>query len=91
MERGRDEHDIGGTSQTGRAWRDLEVEVGYDPHAGVYYVASSDIPGLNVETTTFETLLEVALDAAPDLLDGVKEPTRINFRRTVALTPDHGR
>jgi hypothetical protein len=35
---------------------------------GVWYVQSSDIPGLNAEAPTLDALVEVITDLAPDLI-----------------------
>jgi hypothetical protein len=46
------------------------VLVGFDEAEHRYYVIESDIPGLHVETETFEEFVEVTKDFAPDLLGG---------------------
>lgn len=48
--------------------RNLNVYVSVDADAKVWFVESSDIPGLNVEATTFEKLVEIVIDAAPELI-----------------------
>ena len=40
-----------------------------DADANVWFVESSDIPGLNVEAASFEALVEIVLDAAPELIE----------------------
>ena len=91
MERGREEHGTEGAAQGGSSWVTLNVEVGYDDTSKVYYVISSDIPGLNIETPTFDAFVDVAVDAAPDLLIDIGRPTRITFKQVVELTPSDGR
>ena len=91
MERGREDHNMEGASQGGPpAWRSFDVDVGYDNKAKVYFVITSDIPGLNVETKTFEALVEIVMDAAPDLL-GESGRAHINFKTLVDLISSDGR
>ena len=47
---------------------DLNIVVARDVEAKVWFVESSDIPGLNVEADSFEALVEIVLDAAPELI-----------------------
>lgn len=61
------------------------VNVAFDATTGRYYVDSSDIPGLNVEAASFEDLVEIARDAAPDLLGSRAAGCKISFRRDVVL------
>jgi hypothetical protein len=44
----------------------FNITVAHDE--GVWYVQSSDIPGLNAEAPTLDTLVEVITDLAPDLI-----------------------
>jgi hypothetical protein len=61
------------------------VTVGYDEAAHRYYVISSDIPGLNVETDTFEEFVEVVQDVVPDLVGDRATGAKIKFEREIAL------
>jgi hypothetical protein len=61
------------------------VLVGFDEAEHRYYVLDSDIPGLHVETATFEEFIEVAKDFAPDLIEDRATGAKIAFRRDVAL------
>jgi len=61
------------------------VSVGYDETEHRYFVISSDIPGLNVETSTFEELVEVVKDFAPDLVGDRIAGAKIKFEREIAL------
>jgi len=61
------------------------VVVGFDEAAHRYFVQSSDIPGLHIETGTFEEFVEIARDFAPDLLGAQAAGATIEFRREVAL------
>jgi hypothetical protein len=44
------------------------VTVSHDAKEGVWYVQDSEVPGLNAEAPTFDALVEVIFDLAPDLL-----------------------
>jgi predicted RNase H-like HicB family nuclease len=48
---------------------EFNVVVSRDAEAKVWFVESSDIPGLNVEAASFEALVEIVLDAAPELIE----------------------
>jgi hypothetical protein len=61
------------------------VTVGYDEAARRYYVLSSDIPGLNVETDTFKEFVEVVQDVVPDLVGDHATGAKIKFEREIAL------
>jgi hypothetical protein len=61
------------------------VTVGYDEAARRCYVISSDIPGLNVETDTFEEFVEVVQDVVPDLVGDHATGAKIKFEREIAL------
>lgn len=61
------------------------VLVGFDEAEHRYYVLDSDIPGLHVETETFEEFIEVTRDFAPDLIGDSAAGAKIEFRREVAL------
>ena len=47
---------------------ELTVTVSHDELEGVWYVESSDVPGLNAEAATLEALIEVVADLAPELV-----------------------
>lgn len=47
----------------------LNVTVQHDDQEGVWYVLSSDVPGLHAEAPTLDTLVEVIADLTPDLVD----------------------
>jgi predicted RNase H-like HicB family nuclease len=49
--------------------RTFNVFVSHDTKEGVWFVESSDIPGLNAEAQSYEQLVEVVLDLAPELID----------------------
>jgi hypothetical protein len=47
---------------------ELRVTVHHDITEGVWFVASSDIPGLNAEAPTYDSLVEAIVDLAPELI-----------------------
>jgi hypothetical protein len=61
------------------------VSVGFDEAEHRYYVLESDIPGLHVETETFEEFVEVTKDFAPDLIGDRAVGAKIEFKREVVL------
>jgi predicted RNase H-like HicB family nuclease len=46
----------------------LAVNVSHDKQEHVWYVLSSDIPGLHAEAETLDELVAVISDVAPDLI-----------------------
>jgi hypothetical protein len=46
------------------------VTAQYDAEHGIYRTLTSDIPGLNVETSSMDAFIDVVLDVAPDLVPG---------------------
>ena len=48
--------------------RALAVNVAHDAAEGIWYVLSSDIPGLNAEASSLDALVEIISDIAPDLI-----------------------
>ena len=61
------------------------VIVGFDEAEHRYYVLSSDIPGLHIETDRFEQFIEIAKDFAPDLVGDQATGAKMEFKREVAL------
>jgi hypothetical protein len=61
------------------------VLVGFDEAEHRYFVIDSDIPGLHVETSTFEEFIEITKDFAPDLVGSRAAGAKIEFKREVAL------
>ena len=61
------------------------VHVGYDAGESRYYVLSSDIPGLHVESSSFEEFIDIARDLAPDLVGHPMAGSSISFQRVVEL------
>lgn len=61
------------------------VNVGFDEAEHRYYVISSEIPGLWVETDTFEEFVEVSMDFVPDFLGEKAIGAKIEFKREVAF------
>jgi hypothetical protein len=46
----------------------IDVNAVHDEEAGVWFVESSDLPGLNVEAATLDELVTIVADLAPDLI-----------------------
>jgi hypothetical protein len=47
----------------------LQVIVSHDRENGVWFVTDSDIPGLNAEADSFDALVAVVTDLAPELIE----------------------
>lgn len=54
----------------------IVVKAAYDPEAKVWFVEESDLPGLNVETDTIETMIQQLPLAIADLLENTEEGAR---------------
>ena len=52
----------------------IVVKAAYDPDAQVWFVESSDLPGLNVEAATVEALQAQVPLAVADLLEASGQP-----------------
>ena len=61
------------------------VHVGHDVEQGVYYVLSSDIPGLNVEARSFVDFVDITRDLAPDLFARKVTGASIRFQQDIVL------
>jgi predicted RNase H-like HicB family nuclease len=57
--------------------RHICVTAAWDPEAQVWYIASSDLPGLHLEGATMEELLAQLPGAIEDLLEG--QPGEVSF------------
>lgn len=44
------------------------ITVSHDENEGVWFVQSSDVPGLNAEAPAVDELIEVIADLTPDLI-----------------------
>jgi hypothetical protein len=60
------------------------VTVGFDEAEHRYYVLSSDIPGLHIETETFEEFIDIVRDVMPDLVGDNAAGAKIRFEREIA-------
>ena len=61
------------------------VRVGFDEVDHRYYVIDSNVPGLHVETDTFEEFVEVVQDVMPDLVGQDAAGAKVKFEREIAL------
>ena len=50
------------------AQKALAVTVSHDNQENIWFVLASDVPGLNAEAETFDELVAVIFDVAPDLI-----------------------
>lgn len=53
----------------------MVVTVAWDPSAKVWFIASSDLPGLHLEGASVEELLDQLPGAIEDLLEGPQLPS----------------
>lgn len=63
----------------------LSVKVRHDTADGVWYVESSDLPGLNAESKTFDELVEIIIDAVPDLIESNLPGTDLGNEPSIPL------
>ena len=52
----------------------LKIHAEWDDEARVWYATSEDVPGLCVEASTFDDLVEIATGLTPDLLEANHVP-----------------
>jgi len=64
------------------------VTVSHDEMEGVWFVQSSDLPGLNAEAATLDSLIEVIADLAPDLIPANVPDSRADGA-TISLCVQH--
>jgi predicted RNase H-like HicB family nuclease len=65
------------------------VTVCHDEHEGVWYVQSSDVPGLNAEAATLDALVEVVTDLAPELVAANLPDAGFGHGATIPLRVEH--
>jgi predicted RNase H-like HicB family nuclease len=66
------------------------VTVAHDEGEGVWFVQSSDVPGLNAEASTLDALVEVVAELAPDLIQangGDGAPISIRVQHLLNAAP----
>lgn len=54
---------------------DYKIIIRRDAEAGVFFVEESDVVGLNAEASSWDDLVEIIHDLAPDLLRDNQQPT----------------
>lgn len=61
---------------------DLAIKIAWDPEACVWIVESDDVPGLVLESGSFDALLERVRFAVPELLalNHAKTPLTLTFQ-----------
>jgi hypothetical protein len=65
------------------------ITVCHDEKEGVWFVESSDVPGLNAEAATLDALVEVISDLAPDLIAANVPNAEIDGGAAVSLDVRH--
>ena len=65
------------------------VTVCHDENEGVWFVQSSDVPGLNAEAPTLDALVEVVTDLAPELVAANLPDAGFGHGSTIPLRVEH--
>jgi predicted RNase H-like HicB family nuclease len=65
------------------------VTVSHDEQEGVWFVQSSDVPGLNAEAPTLDELVEVIADLAPELVAANLPDVSFEAGSTIPLRVQH--
>jgi predicted RNase H-like HicB family nuclease len=65
------------------------VTVSHDEDEGVWFVQSSDIPGLHAEAKTLDELVEVVTDLAPELVAANLPDLDLRGEHSIPLRVEH--
>lgn len=65
------------------------VHVRHDDKEGVWFVDSSDVPGLNAEASILDALVEAIADLTPDLIGANLPGAALDEGTTIALSVQH--
>ena len=65
------------------------VTVSHDEREGVWFVESSDVPGLNAEAPTFDALVEAIADLTPDLIAANAPDAALNSMTAIPVCVQH--
>lgn len=65
------------------------VTVHHDEKDGVWFIHSSDVPGLNAEADTLDALVESIADLAPDLVEANLPDAGLDGDATITLCVQH--
>lgn len=65
------------------------VSVAHDADEGVWFVQTSDIPGLHAEAPTLDELVEVIIDLAPELVAANLPDHDLTGAASIALRVEH--
>lgn len=68
---------------------ELEVHLAQDPETRLWYVASSDVPGLRLEAESVHELIRKVEDIAPELVDLNREEIAASHDPRLAGPPEH--
>src|SRR4051812_17348152 len=79
------------SDRRGRHIRNMQftVTVSHDETERVWFVQSSDVPGLNAEAPTLDQLVEVIADVAPDLIASNLPDADLKNDSNIALRVEH--
>lgn len=67
----------------------FSVTVCHDEEEAIWYVQSSDVPGLNAEAATLEALIEVVADLAPELVAANLPESGVDDQSTIPLRVEY--
>ena len=68
---------------------ELEVHLAQDPETRLWYVASSEVPGLRLEAESVHELIRQVEDIAPELVDLNREEIAASHDPRLAGPPEH--
>ena len=63
---------------------ELQVHLAQDAETGLWYVASSQVPGLRLEAESVHELIRKLSDAAPELIDLNRDEIAAQYDRRLA-------
>jgi predicted RNase H-like HicB family nuclease len=61
----------------------------HDEEEGVWFVQSSDVPGLNAEAATYDDLVQVIADLAPDLVAANLPDAGLDVAASISVCVQH--
>jgi hypothetical protein len=65
------------------------VTVAHDEAEGVWYVESSEVPGLNAEAPMLDVLIDVIADVAPELVAANMPSAKVDAASTNSVCVQH--
>lgn len=67
---------------------ELQVHLAQDPQTGLWYVASSEVPGLRLEAESVHELIRQVEDIAPELVDLNRDEIAASHDTRLSGPPD---